>query len=175
MPDVYSPEIAADICKRLADGESLRSICRDPVMPARATVRDWVINDRHGFAAQYAHARDLGLDEMADDVVTIADTPVVGIKTKTSALGTETTEGDMIEHRRLQVDTRKWYLSKLAPKRYGDKLELAGPDGQPLIANQQNDALSQLVIALLDRTRARVADDGSQRQSLLGAATGSTA
>lgn len=72
---------------------------------------------------------------------------------------------------RLRVDTRKWYLSKLAPKRYGDKIELSGPDGQPIQAGIDA-VIGNLVIALLDRSRARIADDGGERQSLLGAPTG---
>ena len=44
-------------------------------------------------------------------------------ETKIGKDGVETTEGDMIEHRRLQVDARKWLAGKLAPKKYGDKTD----------------------------------------------------
>lgn len=115
-------ELAEAICARLATGESLRSICRDEGMPAEATVRLWVIEDRDGFAAQYTRARDIGLDSLADEIVDISNTPQMGQKTVSKATGMEITEGDMIEHRRLQVEARKWYLSKLAPKRYGERL-----------------------------------------------------
>lgn len=172
-PDPYTPQVAAEICKRLAAGESLLGICEDPVMPHRSTVYEWVKDDRDGFADKYAQARNIGLDRMADEVLAIADTPVHGVKTRITADGIETTEGDMIEHRRLQVDTRKWYLSKLAPKRYGDKLELSGPDGQPISAGVDA-VIGNLVIALLERSRARIVDDGTQRQSLLGAPAGTT-
>lgn len=131
-PSSYTPEIAAAILERLADGQSLRAICRDAGMPSEAAVRGWALDDVDGFSARYARARDIGLDSVADEILTIADTPVYGQKTKTDAEGnTETTIGDMIEHRRLQVDSRKWYLSKLAPKRYGDRqaLELSGEVG----------------------------------------------
>ncbi len=33
---------------------------------------------------------------------------------------------DMVDRSRLQVDSRKWLLSKIAAKKYGDRLELAG-------------------------------------------------
>lgn len=123
-PSLHSKALADRICKRLAAGESLRSICRDDKMPSEATVRRWALEDMRGFSAQYTQARDLGLDTIADEILDIADTPVVGIRTKTTKDGEETVEGDMIEHRRLQVDARKWYLSKLAPKRYGDKQDI---------------------------------------------------
>lgn len=61
---------------------------------------------------------------MAEEIIEIANTPVIGQKTVSKATGLETTECDMIEHRRLQVDARKWYLSKVLPKVYGDKLDL---------------------------------------------------
>lgn len=121
----YTTELADEIFRRLADGESLRAICRDAHMPSASTVRDWILADDE-FAGQYARARDKGLDAMAEEIIQIANTPVEGIKVTEKATGTEITRGDMIEHRRLQVDARKWYLSKLAPKRYGDRLEIDG-------------------------------------------------
>lgn len=125
-PDTYDPTIASRICELLAQGMSLRSVCRQEGMPPESTVRLWVVDDREGFAAHYTRARDIGMDALADELLEISDTPVVGKKTKVAGDKTETTEGDMIEHRRLQVDARKWYLSKVAPKKYGERLELAG-------------------------------------------------
>ena len=115
-PSVYTPEIAEKICERLSQGESLKSICRDEEMPADSTVRQWAIDDHEGFSAHYARARDGYLDHMADETLVISDD----------------SEGDVARDR-LRVDTRKWYLSKLAPKRYGDRLVNAyeGADGNP--------------------------------------------
>jgi len=94
-------------------------------MPSDSLVRLWVIENREGFAPQYARAKDMGLDALAEEIIEISNTPVEGTRTKDNVLTGVTVEtGDMIEHRRLQVDARKWYLSKLAPKRYGDKLEV---------------------------------------------------
>ncbi|MES3022756.1 MAG: terminase small subunit protein [Pseudomonadota bacterium] len=122
----YTAEIGAAICEALAEGKSLRAICRAKSMPAESTVRAWALDNVQGFAAQYARARELGYSRLAEDILRIADTPKVGTKTKKTEDGTETTTGDMIEHRRLQVDTRKWMLSKMLPKIYGDKLSLEG-------------------------------------------------
>lgn len=125
-PCVYDPDIAAAICARLACGESLRAICRDDAFPPESTVRGWAVDDVDGFAARYARARDIGLDTMADELLEIADTPREGVRTESSDDGIKTVTEDMLGHRRLQIDARKWYLAKLAPKRYGDKLELGG-------------------------------------------------
>lgn len=124
IPPSYTPEIAQEILERLAAGESLRAICRDVHMPSDMTVRRWVINDVDGFASQYAQARDIGLDVIADEILEISDTPMEGVRTERSADGTKEVLEDMLGHRKLQVDARKWYLSKLAPKKYGDKQDI---------------------------------------------------
>ena len=113
----YSPELASEICERLAKGESLRAICKADYMPGESSVRDWVLEDRHNFAAQYAQARDQGLDAMADQVIEIADEDP-----GTTDQGATNT--GKVAANRLRFDARRWYLSKLAPKRYGDRLNV---------------------------------------------------
>lgn len=131
-PTDYRPELADAICQRLAEGESLRSICRGEDMPPESTVRLWVVDDREGFAAQYARARDVALDCMADEVLEISDDGTNDWMARNGE-GYQL-NGEHVQRSRLRVDSRKWYLSKLAPKRYGDKmaLEHGGVDGQPL-------------------------------------------
>lgn len=124
QPVVYSDAIADEICARLAAGESLRSICEDEHMPDEKAVRYWVIDNQHDFAPQYARAREIGYERMAEEILEIANTPQIGQKTVRKATGLEISEGDMIEHRRLQVETRKWLLSKMLPKVYGDKQQV---------------------------------------------------
>ncbi len=130
VPVVYSERIADRICSRIAQGESLVNICKDAGMPNRQTFMRWLLEDKHeGLRDNYARAREAQADYYAEQIIEIADTPLVGVKTKTNERGeVETTEGDMIEHRRLQVDARKWYASKVAPKKYGDKLAVGQAD-----------------------------------------------
>jgi hypothetical protein len=126
-PTNYTPEIAAALLAGLEEGKSLSEICRKTGMPGRSTVHRWLTEPQHAeFRDRYARSRDIGLDVMADQLLKIASTPKVGKTKKTTPNGVEITEGDMVAHRRLMVDTMKWYLSKLAPRRYGDRLELAG-------------------------------------------------
>lgn len=133
-PSNFTQEIADLICDRLADGESLRSICRGEGMPHASTVCRWLANDdRAAFREQYVRARELQADALFEEALEIADTPLEGVKTKVSSDGkTEETRGDMIEHRRLQVETRKWMVGKLQPKKYGERLALTDPDGERL-------------------------------------------
>lgn len=133
-PSDYTEDLAIEICARLASGESLVRMCKADDMPSVSTVYRW-IQAHEEFRDNYTRAREDQADTLADEILDIANTPVVGVKTKTNEKGeVETTEGDMIEHRRLQVDARKWIAAKLKPKKYGDKqqTEVTGADGGPL-------------------------------------------
>lgn len=118
-PSSYDPEIAAEILDRLAAGETLRSICRSDGMPSDMSVRRWAAEDRDGFSSRYAKARDEGMHVMADEILEIADN-----------------KGEDVQRDRLRVDTRKWLLSKIVPKVYGDKTMVSGdPEGAPIKAS----------------------------------------
>lgn len=123
-PSDFTQEIADTICERIADGESLRSICNGEDMPNKATVFRWLAA-HDAFRDQYARARETQADALFDEILAIADTPQIGEKRKVKEDGgVEVSTGDMIEHRRLQVDARKWMAGKLRPKKYGDKLDV---------------------------------------------------
>lgn len=145
-PSKFTQALADRICERLAAGETLRAICRDQGMPEERTVRRWAM-DREAFSPQYAKAREIGYATLFDQMLEIADTPAQGVKTVEKPTGIEITHGDMIEHRRLQVDTRKWMLAKALPKIYGDKLQHADADGG---------SLAGAFVAALEAARARV-------------------
>jgi len=119
-PSEYTAEIASAICRRLAEGKSLRSICREEGMPAESTVRLWAMEDREGFSAHYTRSRELGYLAMADELLEIADDGVNDTYAKED--GTEIVNHDHIARSRLRVDTRKWMLSKALPKIFGDKV-----------------------------------------------------
>ena len=134
-PTIFSQEIVDQICERLVEGESLRKICKRADMPGISTVIRWLADDAHtAFRAQYTRAREAQADTLADEILAIADTPKLGTVTMTKAVTvagvtgveTKTKRGDMLGHRRLMVDSRKWLASKLYPKKYGDRLELGG-------------------------------------------------
>lgn len=124
-PVEYSEEITAIICEEIASGKSLRSICLKKGMPTKTSVFRW-LKDNDAFRDQYARARDAQADTLFDEILDIANKPMIGKKTKLDADGKviEMTKGDMIEHRRLMIDTRKWMAGKLRPKVYGDKLDV---------------------------------------------------
>lgn len=127
----YKQSIADTICTELAKGRSLRSVCRDDGMPPESTVRQWALDDREGFAAQYARAREIGYHSMADELLEIADDGRNDYITGEDPVPTLNSEH--IQRSRLRVDTRKWMLSKVLPKVYGDKLDVTS-DGERLAA-----------------------------------------
>lgn len=119
-PSEYTDEIAGKICEGISDGRSLRSICLADDMPDKATVFRW-LGIHESFRDQYARARQAQADAIFDEILDIADNPMMGEKRKVMDDGREeVTYGDMIEHRKLQVDVRKWMAGKLRPKVYGD-------------------------------------------------------
>ena len=120
-PSEFTEEMAAGICERLSEGESLRQICRGKGMPAKSTVLRW-LTDRPQFQDQYARARDAQADHFGDEILEIADDG--SNDTYVTKDGVELVNHDHIARSRLRVDSRKWLMSKLAPKKYGDKLDL---------------------------------------------------
>lgn len=116
----------------MSGGESLRSICRDAHMPDESTVRGWVIDDREGFSPRYARAREMQVEHWADEILEIADDGTGDAWVGDD--GRPVVNHDHIKRSALRVDARKWLMSKLVPKRYGDKVqtEVSGPEGGPV-------------------------------------------
>jgi hypothetical protein len=90
----------------------------------QSTFNLW-LNQDAALAAEYARAREDLLEKMASDILDIADRPV-------GSLDNGATDSGAVSDKKLQIDTRRWLLSKLYPKRYGDKLELSGDADNPL-------------------------------------------
>jgi hypothetical protein len=118
-PTLYSVEITDAICERLMNGESLRGICSQKEMPDRVTVIRW-LGLHEEFATKYARARESQSDYMDDLILETANNCTA-----------ETALAD-----RVKIGAYQWRASKLAPKKYGDKItqEHTGADGAPLAA-----------------------------------------
>lgn len=131
----YSPKAREDITKeilsRLAKGEPLAQICRDDFLCDPSTWRDWCAADET-LAIAYARAREDGFDQIAMQCLEIANKTQEGVETTTKADGAiEEKRGDMLGHRKLQIETRLKLLAKWDPKRYGDKIAVGGSDDMP--------------------------------------------
>ena len=100
-----SDEQRQTVLQALEQGGSLRTAAQLAGLGSASTIKRLVASDNH-FAAQYTRAREQGLDELADQVIEIADDQTLDANA-----------------RRVMMDARRWYLSKLAPKRYGERTE----------------------------------------------------
>lgn len=125
-PTKFSTELADLICQRICDGQSVREICRDEEMPAMSTVFRWLA-EKTTFQEQYARAKGAQGEYYAEEILDIADD---GTNDWVERKGSEgqslgwVLNGEHVQRSRLRVDSRKWLLSKLLPKKYGDKIEI---------------------------------------------------
>ena len=112
----YTAATYQQILDGISQGQSLRSICAADGFPHEATVRAKVMDDAD-FATQYARARSIGIDAQAEGTIDLADDMSIPA-----------------DQKRLMLDARKWFASKLRPDKYGDKLAttLSAPDGGPV-------------------------------------------
>ncbi|MEY9465817.1 hypothetical protein ABH973_006230 [Bradyrhizobium ottawaense] len=137
----FTEEIFTDICERMANGEGLRKICGDRDMPSRSTFLRWVENDT-GRQAKYQKAREALMDWYSEEILAIAwDDSKDTIKREGKA---DLCNHEWIARSRLKVDTLKFLMAKLHPKRYGDKLPEAVEDRNIKISWQHEAALDEL-------------------------------
>lgn len=129
----FSEDIAAQVCGLLAQGYSLRKIEKIEGMPTMSAVMKWLLEgeaykaagqDEHPksvFVEQYARARTVQADALFDETLDIADdNDADWYKDEDGQIKYNL---DHINRMRLRVDTRKWMVGKLAPKKYGEKLQ----------------------------------------------------
>ena len=103
-------DIIERICEMLAAGQSMAQICRRKDMPAESTVYKWLA-EGGAFSERYARAREQQADLYADEIIEIADAcePEAAAVAKAKA----------------RIDARKWLAARLAPKKYGDRVNLS--------------------------------------------------
>jgi hypothetical protein len=118
-PSLYSKELASKICEEIAQGKSLRTICKADEMPAVATIFLWFQKHKE-FVEQYDKAKQEQAVAMAEEILDIADDGTNDYYENDD--GKVLLAAENIQRSRLRVDTRKWLLSKLVPKKYGDRV-----------------------------------------------------
>jgi len=107
-PTIYSDELADEICLRMSHGRSLNDICKDSDMPDRSNVYVW-LRKYDDFQDKYREATGQRADCHFDEMLSIADDVMP-----------ETAE---VAKAKLQIDTRKWILSRMNPRKYGDNIQ----------------------------------------------------
>ena len=131
-PSGYTQKIADKICERIALGESIRSVSECETMPCAATMFKWM-RDYPEFLKQYEKATTERAHYQAEEIIDIADNSTNDFMTKhVHGEDIEVVNHENIQRSRLRVDTRKWLMSKMVPKKYGERIsqEITGKDDQ---------------------------------------------
>ena len=117
------------IINRICQGESTRSILDNAnreFLPAYVTFLEWVESD-DSLAKHYARAMNIRSDLIFEEIFTIADETNADVRVTED--GKLITDGETVARSRLRVDARKWALSKMQPKKYGDKIDIDHTSG----------------------------------------------
>jgi len=158
-PSSYTQEIADEICAQLAEGKSLRSVCKAESMPSVTTVFSWM-RLYPEFLKQYARSKEESADFLAEDLMDISDD---GTNDWMASNDPDNpgyrANGEHIARSRLRVDTRKWIASKLKPKKYGEKLDIAHSGS---IETVSREALIERLTGLYAAASSRIDGDRSE-------------
>ena len=147
----YTKQMADIICIRLSEGESLKEIVRSEGMPDRATVYRWLL-EQPVFCDMYTRAREEQADTLADEIIAIADeSPEINeIRDKHGDVIDVKIDSGYVAYQKQRIEARKWTAMKLKPKKYGDKLELAGDPNSPMKVEVQSEADTYLAALLMN-------------------------
>ena len=129
-------ELAELVPQFMSDGLSMRQACIKAGMTAQTFLR--AVDASPGLAERYAQARTALLDAMVDKILELADAPV-------PLLDNGATDPGLVRQRQLQIDARRWVLSKLAPNKYGDRLDVSVSDNRISITGALQAAQSRLL------------------------------
>ncbi|EFF6379721.1 DNA-binding protein [Escherichia coli] len=134
-PHGYTEEKALEICELVADGQSINKISKMSGMPNRSTILKW-FRDVPEFSTMYARAKEIGFEILADEIIDLADAE-------------ENTDKDQLRRHQLMIDTRKWLLAKLQPRKYGERVtqEIVGnKDEAPVqVAEVSKEEIARIV------------------------------
>jgi hypothetical protein len=118
--DQQKEEIFENICQRVINEKMSfnKAVEESPI--SLVTFYVW-LKANIELEKSYNYAREIRADVLFEEIIDIADTTEDGVITTEKATGIEVRTGDMEGHRRLKIDARKWVVSKMLPKKYGEK------------------------------------------------------
>lgn len=127
-PTIYTPELVIEFCAHIANGMSMRKACDQPGMPDIRTILDWR-NTKTEFSRQYEEAVQERAEYLAEEAMDICDNQVEqpllvdGVPMIINGKPLMIKDAVSVSHAKLRVETRKWFASKLKPKKFGDKTD----------------------------------------------------
>lgn len=169
----FTPELGERICKRLAEGESLRGICKDADMPAACQVHQWLLLTSDpmfdAFRTQYDTAKKIQAHNLVDEILDISDD---GNNDWMERLGPEgqslgwQLNGEHVQRSKLRVDSRKWFAGKVFPKLYGERLITQDETPRPNLPYKMGQLTLEELGALVE-----LLDAAKAEPSVIGQAT----
>lgn len=152
----FRQDVVDDVIERVANGECIADICAEDNMPSVSTWFKW--RREHTAVAQaYVYARESRAEVKAARIERIARTPMIGEKTTYKADGTvETVEADMIEHRRLMIETDKWLMARLDPKGFGDRQQVEHSGSVSASSSDDPDEIMAEILEILASGRVKL-------------------
>ena len=118
----YSDATIESICERLRRGEGIASIARDPAMPCRDTMMNWLDTNRFGFREHYLESKRIAAFLLAEQLMEVARDDSKDYFTDEH--GTKRPNHAHVQRSKLICDAIKWQVGKMLPKVYGDKTSL---------------------------------------------------
>ncbi len=156
-PTTYTSELADQVCSRIAEGNSLRKVCKDFALPSPNTVRAWA-REHEGFRGRYHQARQDQGHAYADKAADLADELL------------EHPDRDKANSYKVALDALKWSAAKLHPAAYGDKIELKHQHNIGLtgILNELETMRDVSPATQIEATRLLAGRNGAARGGLAG-------
>lgn len=155
----YTNEIAELVCDLIGNGISLKRVCQVPGMPTRQVVMKWTREDEH-FESMYTRAKIGSTEAMADDILDIADDGSNDFMEDGYMRGKTPgyrVDGENINRSKLRVETRKFLMAALKPKKYGAHTDLT-TNGKDLPAQ----ILGMINVNQQENTSRTILDDISE-------------
>jgi transposase len=124
-PTKYNEKVVVKILAHLAQGKSLHRTSK-AVDISLETIFEW-LHKYPDFAERYARAKQESADMMAEEVMDIADDGRNDYMEDDYMKGRSpgwSVNGENIQRSKLRVDTRKWLMAKMKPKKYGDQIDV---------------------------------------------------
>lgn len=116
-PTDYTKELAEELCNRVADGNSLRTVCLSEDMPDKSTIFRWFRLYKE-FNDQYAQACDERVEAQHEDLLELGDEAV-----RLAQWVNDKVSNAVVSAVKLKADNMKWSMSKMKPKKYGDRID----------------------------------------------------
>jgi hypothetical protein len=137
-----TPELFEQLLARIIDGAMLDKLCAGPGMPSRSAV--------YAYMRKHPEAR-VFMDEAVEGRADWRASKISDLAAKVEA-----NEIDP-QSARVAIDAHRFMIAKEAPRRYGDKVELTGKDGNAIeVKDTTQIELAREIGFMLARARAAI-------------------